>query len=98
MDGGISQPVGDLGEIQLIAANQLLGCIDFHQSEKLHHPATMLLLKQLLQAGTTDESIFTNIFNGQLLIDMLFHITDNPVVCLIRAPQTGILRILNRHR
>ena len=98
MDGGIAQPVGDLGKIQLVAANQFLGCVDFHQGEKFHHPAAVQFLKQLLQPGAADQSVFANIFNGQLFIDVLLHVTDNPVIGLIGASQAGMSGIRGRNR
>ena len=41
MNRSIAQSVGDLSKIQLIAADQFLGGVDFHQSEKFHNPAAM---------------------------------------------------------
>ena len=87
MDGGIAEPVGNLGEIQLVGADKLFGSINFHPGKKFNDSAMMNFLKKPLQLGAADQGVLADFFNCQLFGDMFFHVADNPVVGFVGTSQ-----------
>ena len=49
MDRGVAQTVRNFSEIQLIAADELLGCIDLHSNEEIHDPAAVGIMENFLK-------------------------------------------------
>ena len=86
MHRSIAKPIRNLGKVQLVAADKLLGCVNFHQRKKFHYPAPVIFLEKPLKLRAADQGISADFLYADLLINMLFHITDNPVIGFIWTP------------
>lgn len=80
MNGGIAKKVRNLCEVHLIFPNQLLGELNLHAGKEINHTALVLFPKQLLQLGSADEIVVTDIFDGQIFPDMFLQIKQNFIV------------------
>ena len=79
---GIAQPVRNLGEIQTLAADKLLGRVDFHVGEIVNNSAAAPLPEQLLHLRTADEIVTADLLNGKLTGQMIFQIGEQTFIHL----------------
>ena len=83
---GIAQPVRNLGEIQTLAADKLLGRVDFHVGEIVNNSAAAPLPEQLLHLRTADEIVTADLLNGKLTGQMIFQIGEQTFIYISICP------------
>ena len=93
MNRGISQKIGNLGEIHVIIPDQLTGKINFHSGKKFNGSTLILFPKKFLKLRTSNKIVVGDFFNGKALVDMIFHVVDDPATerrfCVAGIIQTG---------
>ena len=97
MNRGISQKIGNLGEIHVIIPDQLTGKINFHSGKKFNGSTLVLLPKKFLKLRTSNKIVMGDFFDGKALVDMIFHVVDDPATerrfCVAGIIQTGRYRV-----
>lgn len=89
MDGAVSQAVCNLGEIKLVVAYHLFGCVNFHHGKEFYDPAAFCVPEQLLQLGAPHQVVPADSVYGHAFAQMFLHIAYDSVVGVIPAAGLG---------
>ena len=80
MDGGITEGIRDLRKVCLFLSDHLFCFLDFQIRKVVDHPAVLFFLKELLQLGFSNKIRLADLIEGQLAVQMIFHIQKDPLV------------------
>ena len=80
MDGGITEGIRDLRKVCLFLPDHLFCFLDFQIRKVVDHPAVLFFLKELLQLGFSHKIRLADLIEGQLAVQMIFHIQKDPLV------------------